>query len=126
MKIALTGSSGGIGRAIIKQARADGHELVCIDRVAAPETEAAPEAEAAPEPAAEEAPAKPKRGRRKKADVEAEAAAHAGHADRLEHHGPERPVPVRLREEVQEVPRRLALTRARGAAGRFEHDLDCR
>ena len=39
MKIALTGSSGGIGRAIIKQAKADGHELVCIDRVAAPETE---------------------------------------------------------------------------------------
>jgi UDP-glucose 4-epimerase len=39
MKIALTGSSGGVGRAIIKEARAQGHELVCIDRVAAPETE---------------------------------------------------------------------------------------
>ncbi|MGV3490927.1 MAG: NAD-dependent epimerase/dehydratase family protein, partial [Devosia sp.] len=30
---------GGVGRAIIKEARAQGHELVCIDRVAAPETE---------------------------------------------------------------------------------------
>lgn len=39
MRIALTGSSGGVGRAIIKEARAQGHELVCIDRVAAPETE---------------------------------------------------------------------------------------
>ncbi len=39
MKIALTGSSGGIGRAIITEARKQGHALVCIDRVAAPETE---------------------------------------------------------------------------------------
>jgi nucleoside-diphosphate-sugar epimerase len=39
MKIALTGSSGGVGRAIIKEARAQGHELVCIDRVAPADTE---------------------------------------------------------------------------------------
>lgn len=39
MKIALTGSSGGIGRAIIAEAARQGHTLVCIDRVAAPETE---------------------------------------------------------------------------------------
>lgn len=39
MKIALTGSSGGVGRAIITEARKQGHDLVCIDRVAAPETE---------------------------------------------------------------------------------------
>jgi UDP-glucose 4-epimerase len=39
MKIALTGSSGGLGRAIIVEARRQGHDLVCIDRVAAPETE---------------------------------------------------------------------------------------
>jgi UDP-glucose 4-epimerase len=37
MKIALTGSSGGIGRAIIAMALEQGHELVCIDRVAPPE-----------------------------------------------------------------------------------------
>jgi UDP-glucose 4-epimerase len=34
MKIALTGSSGGIGRAIVEEALQRGHELVCIDRVA--------------------------------------------------------------------------------------------
>lgn len=39
MKIALTGSSGGIGRAIVTEALRQGHTLVCIDRVAAPETE---------------------------------------------------------------------------------------
>jgi nucleoside-diphosphate-sugar epimerase len=39
MKIAITGSSGGVGRAIIREAKKQGHELVCIDRVAAPETE---------------------------------------------------------------------------------------
>ncbi|MDB5538420.1 MAG: hypothetical protein JWQ89_147 [Devosia sp.] len=39
MKIALTGSSGGIGRAITAEALKQGHTLVCIDRVAAPETE---------------------------------------------------------------------------------------
>jgi nucleoside-diphosphate-sugar epimerase len=33
MKIALTGSSGGVGRAIVAQALADGHSLVSIDRV---------------------------------------------------------------------------------------------
>jgi UDP-glucose 4-epimerase len=38
MKIALTGGSGGIGRAIIDLALAQGHELVSIDRVA-PEKE---------------------------------------------------------------------------------------
>ncbi|MGN6101337.1 MAG: NAD-dependent epimerase/dehydratase family protein [Devosia sp.] len=37
MKIALTGSSGGIGRAIIAMALEQGHELVCIDRVTPPE-----------------------------------------------------------------------------------------
>lgn len=41
MKIALTGSSGGIGRTIITEAAKQGHTLVCIDRVAAPETEEA-------------------------------------------------------------------------------------
>lgn len=39
MKIALTGSSGGIGRAITREALAQGHTLVCIDRVAGPEAE---------------------------------------------------------------------------------------
>lgn len=34
MRIALTGSSGGIGRAIAAQALREGHELVAIDRVA--------------------------------------------------------------------------------------------
>lgn len=34
MKIALTGSSGGVGRAIAAQALRDGHSLVSIDRVA--------------------------------------------------------------------------------------------
>lgn len=33
MKIALTGSSGGVGRAIVAQALRDGHSLVSIDRV---------------------------------------------------------------------------------------------
>jgi UDP-glucose 4-epimerase len=37
MKIALTGSSGGIGRAITAMALAQGHSLVAIDRVAPPE-----------------------------------------------------------------------------------------
>ena len=39
MKIALTGSSGGVGRAIATAALAQGHSLVGIDRVAAPEAE---------------------------------------------------------------------------------------
>ena len=39
MKIALTGSSGGIGRAIVAEALRQGHTLVCIDRVTAPEFE---------------------------------------------------------------------------------------
>jgi nucleoside-diphosphate-sugar epimerase len=39
MKIALTGSSGGIGRAIVAEALRQGHSLVCIDRVTAPEVE---------------------------------------------------------------------------------------
>ncbi|MDB5505370.1 MAG: hypothetical protein JWR75_8 [Devosia sp.] len=39
MKIALTGSSGGVGRAIATEALAQGHTLVGIDRVAAPEAE---------------------------------------------------------------------------------------
>jgi len=37
MKIALTGGSGGIGRAIIDLARKQGHQLVSIDRVQPPE-----------------------------------------------------------------------------------------
>lgn len=33
MKIAVTGATGGVGHAIVKQALVDGHELVCLDRV---------------------------------------------------------------------------------------------
>jgi nucleoside-diphosphate-sugar epimerase len=36
MKIALTGSSGRVGSAILEMALAQGHSLVCLDRVAAP------------------------------------------------------------------------------------------
>jgi UDP-glucose 4-epimerase len=36
MHIALTGSTGRVGRAIMEMALADGHSLVCIDRVAPP------------------------------------------------------------------------------------------
>jgi nucleoside-diphosphate-sugar epimerase len=36
MKIALTGSSGRVGSAILEMALAEGHELVCLDRVPAP------------------------------------------------------------------------------------------
>jgi UDP-glucose 4-epimerase len=39
MKIALTGASGRIGRAIAAKALAQGHSLVCIDRVESPEEE---------------------------------------------------------------------------------------
>src|SRR5262249_46689723 len=41
MHIALTGSTGRIGRAITEMALADGHSLVCIDRVAPPLPQAA-------------------------------------------------------------------------------------
>ena len=34
MRIAITGSSGRVGSAIVEMALADGHSLVCIDRVA--------------------------------------------------------------------------------------------
>ncbi|MCB1547788.1 MAG: NAD(P)-dependent oxidoreductase, partial [Hyphomicrobiaceae bacterium] len=37
MKIAVTGGSGGIGRAIITEALAQGHSAINIDRVAPPE-----------------------------------------------------------------------------------------
>src|SRR4030081_2777656 len=33
MRIAITGSSGRVGGAIVEMALADGHSLVCIDRV---------------------------------------------------------------------------------------------
>jgi nucleoside-diphosphate-sugar epimerase len=36
MRIAITGSTGRVGRAIVDMALADGHSLVCIDRVAPP------------------------------------------------------------------------------------------
>lgn len=39
MKIALTGASGGVGRAITAEALRQGHSLVCIDRVAGPEAQ---------------------------------------------------------------------------------------
>ena len=42
MKIALTGSSGRVGSAILELALADGHELVCLDRVAAPPNQQRP------------------------------------------------------------------------------------
>jgi nucleoside-diphosphate-sugar epimerase len=37
MRIAITGSSGRVGRAIVGMALAEGHSLVCIDRVAPPD-----------------------------------------------------------------------------------------
>lgn len=40
MKLAVTGASGGIGRAIVKLAEARGHTIVGIDQVAHPEVEA--------------------------------------------------------------------------------------
>ena len=42
MKIALTGSSGRVGSAIVEMALAQGHTLVCLDRVAAPKGQARP------------------------------------------------------------------------------------
>lgn len=39
MKIAITGSSGRVGQGIVSNARARGHDLVLIDRVAPPETQ---------------------------------------------------------------------------------------
>jgi len=33
MKIAITGSSGSVGKAIVKMAQEQGHELLCVDRV---------------------------------------------------------------------------------------------
>ncbi len=42
MKIALTGSSGRVGSAILELALSEGHELVCLDRVAAPPNQQRP------------------------------------------------------------------------------------
>jgi nucleoside-diphosphate-sugar epimerase len=42
MKIALTGSSGRVGSAIFELALTQGHELVCLDRVAAPPNQQRP------------------------------------------------------------------------------------
>ena len=42
MKIALTGSSGRVGGAIFELALAQGHSLVCIDRLPAPESQQRP------------------------------------------------------------------------------------
>ncbi|MEP7359277.1 MAG: NAD(P)-dependent oxidoreductase, partial [Anaerolineales bacterium] len=42
MKIALTGSSGRVGGAIFELALAEGHSLVCLDRVPAPEGQQRP------------------------------------------------------------------------------------
>ena len=40
MRIAVTGSSGGVGRAIVDAALGDGHEVVRIDRALPPEDQA--------------------------------------------------------------------------------------